>query len=72
MSRISKCVVRNCGNKTTRDLCDTCMTMVVTGVVNTSSAAWFVTELLFMEQQNNAAMKEVAHLHSRVNELSDD
>ena len=72
MSRISRCAVRNCANKTTRDLCDECMTMLVTGVLSTNSTAWFVTELMFMEEQNKAAMKQVAYLHNKVNELSDD
>jgi hypothetical protein len=48
------------------------MTMLVTGALSTNSTAWFVTELTFMEEQNKAAMRRVAYLHNKVNELSDD
>jgi hypothetical protein len=46
--------------------------MLMSGVVNKDSAAWFVTELTFMEQQNDAAMKQVHYLHDKVNELAND
>jgi hypothetical protein len=46
--------------------------MLISGELDRKSAAWFVTELVFMEQQNDAAMKQVNYLHSKVNELSRD
>lgn len=72
MNRTSRCIVRNCGNKADRYLCEVCTKMMITGTINMSSSAWFVTEIMFMAQQNDQAMIEVAHLHKRVNELSDD
>ena len=76
MSQTSKmrCIVRNCGELTgnNRDLCNRCWHMLISGELDRKSAAWFVTELMFMEQQNDAAMKQVHYLHSKVNELSRD
>lgn len=74
MSQTSKvrCIVRNCGNPTAKDLCNTCFHMLMSGDLNRNSAAWFVTELVFMEQQNDAAMKQVHYLHAKVNELAND
>jgi hypothetical protein len=46
--------------------------MLMSGDLNRNSAAWFVTELVFMEQQNDAAMKQVHYLHAKVNELAND
>ena len=69
-----RCVVRNCGQRVRMDstLCDSCLGMLATGRVNNDSSAWFVTEILFLDSQNDAAMREVSHLHKTVNELSDD
>lgn len=46
--------------------------MLTTGQKTDGSAAWFVTELEFMDQQNNEAMRQIAHLHDKVNELSNE
>jgi len=46
--------------------------MLATGRINDDSSAWFVTEILFLDSQNDAAMREVSQLHKTVNELSDD
>lgn len=69
-----RCIVRNCGKKSIpdKDLCETCFVMLTTGQKTKGSAAWFVTELEFMEQQNNEAMRQIAHLHGKVNELSNE
>lgn len=69
-----RCIVRNCGELTgnNRDLCNRCWHMLISGEVDRKSTSWFVTELVFMEQQNDAAMKQVAYLHKKVNELTDD
>lgn len=76
MSQTSKmrCIVRNCGELTenSKNLCEHCFHMLVSGELDRKSAAWFVTELVFMEQQNDAAMKQVHYLHSKVNELARD
>lgn len=69
-----RCIVRNCGKKSIpdKDLCETCFVMLTTGEKIDSSSAWFVTELEFMEQQNDEAMRQITHLHAKVNELSDE
>lgn len=46
--------------------------LLVSGKRKRPSTAWFVTELEFLEQQNNEAMRQIAYLHKKVNELSDD
>ena len=73
-SKNNRCVVRNCGAgvRTDPTLCDTCLSMLATGRINNDSSAWFVTEILFLDSQNDAAMREVSQLHKTVNELSDD
>ena len=76
MSQTSKmrCIVRNCGSLTgnSKDLCNRCFHMLISGELDRKSTAWFVTELVFMEQQNDAAMKQVKYLHDKVNELASD
>jgi len=69
----SRCIVRCCGNTASRGvLCRKCFLILGSGEIDTTSSAWFVTEMVFMEQQNETAMGVVHHLHSRVDELSDD
>jgi hypothetical protein len=46
--------------------------LLISGKKKKPSTAWFVTELEFLEQQNNEAMRQIAYLHKKVNELSDD
>ena len=76
MSQTSKmrCIVRNCGNLTgnSKDLCNRCFHMLICGELNRKSTAWFVTELVFMEKQNDAAMTQVKYLHDKVNEICRD
>lgn len=74
MSQISKarCVVRNCGKPAIKIICEDCFKILATGVIDPKSSAWFVTELVFMAQQNDAAMEQVRHLHAKVNELLND
>lgn len=74
MSQTSKmrCIVRNCANTTTTHLCQRCFHMLSSGELDRKSTAWFVTEMVFMEQQNDAAMKQVKYLHDKVNELARD
>ena len=69
-----RCIVKSCGNRPMRNkgICQSCFVILLTGDFKGSrSAAWFVTELDFLEQQNNEAMRQIAHLHDKVNELSD-
>ena len=74
MSQTSKtrCIVRNCGKHAQKVICEDCFKMLATSVIDPKSSAWFVTELVFMAQQNDAAMEQVRHLHTKVNELSND
>ena len=46
--------------------------MLATGVIDPTSTAWFVTELTFLNTQNDAVMKQVKYLHDKVNELASD
>jgi hypothetical protein len=74
VSRFAKmrCIVRNCSYMTGLQLCHKCSDMLRRGELDRNSTAWFVTELVFMEQQNDAAMKQVKYLHDKVNELARD
>lgn len=67
-----RCIVRNCGKPAAKIICRECFHMLATGVIDPTSTAWFVTELVFMEQQNDSAMKQVKYLHDKVNELARD
>ena len=72
MSRTSRCIVRNCGKPAAKIICRECFHMLATGVIDPTSTAWFVTELTFLNTQNDAAMKQVKYLHDKVNELASD
>ena len=61
MSRFAKlrCVVRNCNNMAGLQLCSQCFHMLRTGKLDMKSSAWFVSELLFVEQQNEEVMRQL-------------
>lgn len=66
----SRCLVRGCGGRIQPDseLCERCYVMLSRGVL-IPSAAWFATELEFLNRQNEEAMNRICDLHREIEDL---
>lgn len=63
------CLVRGCGGRVQDDikLCDRCYVMLSRGLLM-PSAAWFATELEFMDKQNHQAIQRICDLSKELEE----